>query len=402
MLRKDFPLMSNPPYLPFCYADNAATTHMPQVVIDAMSHYAYKSHANVHRSPYRLAESATAQYELLRELLAQRYIIEKEGVVITHGATEGLNLLASVLSQTLKEGDGVLLSYLDHHSMIVPWQFAANQKSLEIYWAPLTPEGTIDCVEVERLIAHHPNIRIMSIMAVSNVLGTYQPIKELTDIARDHNIVSIVDGCQMALDIVSLKDFHCDFWVLGAHKMFGPTGIGAVLAREPKWWDTLNQYQSGGGMISMVSSTHTLVQEGYARFEAGTPPIQAASGWAAALQYIQTAGSLETRKHYNDLVAYALEQFGLIKGYKLFFKQNAYRAGIFSFTHQSIHPHDLATYLDHMYGIAARAGHHCAMPLMTYLGIDATLRLSLTWYNTREDVDHCVKALTAATEFFNV
>jgi len=402
MIRNDFPLIKNPPYTPFCYVDNAATTQVPECVITAMNEYLRTSHANVHRSPFRLAEHATQHYESARKSLALRYDIEPEGVVLTHGATEGLNLLASSLSQTLKAGDGVLLSYLDHHSMIVPWQMAAKRMGLIIYWAPLTPDGVIDVEAVQKIVKAHPTIRVMSIMGASNVLGTYQPIEPLTRIARFHNILSIVDGCQMGLDAVALKTLDCDFWVISAHKMFGPTGIGAILSPNVDIWDTLPPFHMGGGMITMVSKTDTLFQEGYSKFEAGTPPIAAACGWAAALNYIQGHGSLLQQKEFYDLIPYALEKFQSLKGYKLLYPHNAHRSAVFSFIHADLHPHDLATYLDHLYGVQVRAGHHCAMPLMDYLGIDATLRISLTWYNTRAEIDYCVTALEGALEFFNV
>ncbi len=402
MIRDDFPLIKHPPYSPFCYVDNASTTQSPDCVIRAMDEYIKKSHANVHRAPYRLAECATVHYEKARTSLAEKYGISPESVVLTHGATDGLNLLASSLSQTLEEGDGVLLSYLDHHSMIVPWQMAANRGGLELYWAPLTENGTIDCEAVQEILTANPNIKVMSICAASNVLGTLQPIKRLTDLANAHNIWTIVDGCQMSLDSILLKTLHCDFWVISAHKMFGPTGIGAILAINPAYWRELPPYQSGGGMISMVTTTHTIFQEGYAKFEAGTPPIAAACGWASALAYIQSHDSLSYQKTFYELILYALESFQSLSGYKLLFPHNSNRCGVFSLVHGSIHPHDLATYLDHMHGIQVRAGHHCAMPLMEYLGIQATLRISLTWYNTRQDVDLCVEALHKAREFFNV
>lgn len=399
--RSDFPLINEPPYKPFCYADSAATTQMPQVVIDQMSQYARITHSNVHRAPYRLASIATEMYEQSRIELAECFRANPKAVVYTKNATEALNLVILGLAHSMTEKDAVLLSVAEHHSAIVPWQVAAQKQGFAIHWVGLDEQGQVNLKEVEDLYALHTNIRGVVMLATSNTTGVIQPVKDLTTWAKKYGLWTLVDACQMALDPSLNMDCGADYMVLSAHKMFGPTGVGALISTEEAL-QRLTEYQVGGGMIRSVTKTHCSFQPAPQRFEAGTPPLQAVAGWSAALKYIHQWDRRYRMRWTEDLVQHGLDAFAQIEGYKLLYPHQTHRTPVFSLIHDRIHPHDLATYLDHLHGIAARAGHHCTMPLMEYLGVGATLRLSFSWYNTTQEIDNCVAALRQAQEFFNV
>ncbi len=408
MIRKDFPLISHPPYAPFCYLDNAATTQVPQQVIDAIEIYLKSQHANIHRSPHRLGEGATELYELLRTRLAQKYSVPAKGVVLTYGATDSLNILAHGMADFLEPESAIVLTELDHHAALVPWLALAQQKNLKILWAPINwAQGTIDLNLLEELFHKESHIKLMTFVGLSHVLGIYQPIEQITALCRKHGIISIVDGCQMGLDALSLDLLAIDYFVISAHKMFGPAGIGAIISSCPDHLKLLQPYRKGGGMILSVKKTGVLYQEIPTLFEAGTPPLVAAAGWIAALAYIEHNDSWGLRVHLEELKAYILEKIAVFlkdcPQYHLVSQESqAQRAMIFSFVHKKIHVHDLATYLDHRHGIAVRAGHHCAMPLMEAMQLSGTLRASFSWYNTKQECDLLLNALKHAQEFFNV
>lgn len=398
--RADFPLINEPPYKPFCYADNAATTQMPHQVIHEMAQYARMHHSNVHRAPYRLGTIATELYEQARGRLAKYFGAEPQGVIYTKNATEALNLLASSLSRDLGQGDAVILSLAEHHSAIVPWQQASKRQGFDILWLKLNGDGQVCLTALQELLKQHQSVKGVAVMAASNVTGVIQPIEQVCQIAKSYGAWSIIDACQMALDPHLSMACGADFMVVSAHKMFGPTGVGALLASLPAL-KKLPEYQVGGGMIRSVTTTHYTAQQEPQRFEAGTPPLQAVFGFDAAIKYIESFDKLYRMRWTKELVEYGLEVFSQLEGYQLLYAQQHQRVPVFSLTHEKLHPHDLGTYLDHLYGIAARAGHHCAMPLMGSLGLHGTLRLSFSWYNTTQEIDYCAKALKEAKEFFN-
>lgn len=399
--RSDFPLINEPPYKPFCYADSAATTHMPHAVIDQLQQYARISHSNVHRAPYRLATLATEMYEEARATLAEFFLGSPEATVFTKSATEALNLVISGLSSELSEKDAIIISIAEHHSAIVPWQVAAQKKGFTIHWVGLNADGEVDIEQIQKICETHHNIRGITVLAASNTTGVLQPIKDITSFAKSRGLWTIVDACQRGLDPNFSMECGADYMVLSAHKMFGPTGVGALLS-TPQALERLPEYQLGGGMIRSVTKTHVSFQSSPQRFEAGTPPLQAVAGWAAALKYIHQWDRRYRLRWSEDLVQRGLEVFSKLDEFKLLFEEQSHRMPVFSLVHDRIHPHDLATYLDHLHGVAARAGHHCTMPLMEELGVGSTLRLSFSWYNSPAEIDYCAQALCQAQEFFNV
>lgn len=399
--RSDFPLINEPPYKPFCYADSAATTQMPQAVIHAMTQYARMHHSNVHRAPYRLATTATEMYENARINLAHYFGADPKAVIYTKSATEALNLVVAGLSHEMTENDAVILSVAEHHSAIVPWQMAAQRKGFKILWVDLNEEGQVAVSDIEKLIAENSGVKGIVLLAASNAIGVIQPIEAVTAVAKKHHLWTLVDACQMGLDTSLSMSCGADYMVLSAHKMFGPTGVGALLS-TPEALERLTEYQVGGGMIRSVTKTHFSIQPAPQRFEAGTPPLQAVAGWDAAIKYIEGFDKIYRMRWTENLNQHGLKAFSSLKGFKLLFENQHQRMPVFSLVHDRIHPHDLGTYLDHLHGIAARAGHHCAMPLMQHLNVHGTLRLSFSWYNTPQEIDYCAEALRGAQEFFNV
>ncbi|NBV27851.1 aminotransferase class V-fold PLP-dependent enzyme [bacterium] len=399
-IRNDFPLIDRPPYHPFCYADSASTTQKPYSVIQAVSDHYRLHNANIHRGAYRLSEQATEVFEQARSLVAHYFHANPDGVVFCRSATETLNLLAHSLCQKLQPGEGILLSLLEHHANIVPWQQAAARYGLNIYWLNITNDGVIDEDHFRQIFKLH-HIKIVSLLAVSNTLGTKQDLGKFFRIAKEYQATTIADCCQSFLDSVSLKALHADALVCSSHKMYGPSGVGCLVTTS-EFLESLPCYQTGGGMIQYVTRDHSLFLTGPARFEAGTPNIEGVVGFAAALEYLKKLDREEAYDYYDSLVRYGLEQFRNLGDYELLASQNAHRAAIFSFSHPKIHAHDLSTYLDSMHGICARAGHHCTMPLLEALGKSATIRFSFSLYNTLDEIRYCAEALRKAEEFFNV
>jgi cysteine desulfurase / selenocysteine lyase len=399
-LIKDFPLLSNPPYAPFCYADSAATTQKPLAVITALTEHYLKNNANVHRGAYRLSEYATEQFENSRKKIAKFFGVSKEGIVFCRSATEGLNLLVHGLVE-LNPNAHVLLSRLEHHANIVPWQEAAKKTNITIHWVDPDQHGVIQLDAVNEIFKLYP-ISIVSLIHTSNTLGSIQPLRELFDYCKKKNAITIADCCQGFLHSdLNPEKMNADAIVCSSHKMYGPSGLGLIVSSE-KFLESLPVYQTGGGMILSVHTETTEFMNAPYKFEAGTPFIEGAVGLAAAFDYISTLDPIKIAHHFEHLIDYGLKAFSNLGSFELLIPENQHRAPIFSLVHPKIHAHDLSTFLDQTAGVCARAGHHCTMPLLSYLKKPATYRLSYHLYNTVDDIDYCAKALLNAEKFFNV
>ena len=397
--RRDFPILSLKVHgKPLVYLDNAATAQKPKAVIDAIDHYYETQNANVHRGVHYLSETATAAYEGAREKV--RAFIHAASVretVYTRGTTESINLVAQSYGRSkLKAGDEILLSTLEHHSNIVPWQLLAEQTGAQLKVIPITDAGELESGAYEELFS--ARTRIVAIGHVSNALGTINPIKEMTAFAHARGAVVVVDGAQAVPHMpVDVRDLNCDFYAFSGHKMFGPTGIGilygkdALLTAMPPW-------QGGGEMIRTVRLTGSTWNELPHKFEAGTPDIAGAVALGATVDYLNSVGLPAIQAYEQELLAYATDRIGAVKGVKLV-GMAKHKASVISFVMDGIHPHDLGTIVDRE-GVAIRTGHHCAMPVMERFGLSATARASLAFYNTREDVDALVQALEKAREVF--
>ena len=376
------------------YLDSAASSQRPRTVIEAMSQYYATSHANVHRSIHTLGEEATALYEAARDRV-QRFIgaARREEVVFTRGTTDGLNLVAAALGRTLRPGDEILLTDMEHHSNIVPWQMAARDRGVTVRSLPVTADGRLDLDGFERLLG--PRTRVLAFAHVSNVLGTINPVAHLCDRARRVGAVTVVDGAQAAphlpLDISALG---CDFYVFSSHKMLGPTGIGVLWGRHQAL-EALEPTRGGGEMIKEVWIDHATWNDLPWRFEPGTPPIAEAVGLTAALEYLEKLGMERVAEHERALARQAIEVLGAIPGITVYGPPAGVdRGAVVSFSVDGLHPHDVAALLDQE-GIAVRAGHHCAQPLMRTLGITGTARASFSVYTSPEDVSILAHALGA-------
>ncbi len=385
---------------PLVYLDNAATTQKPEAVLDAVAAYYHQDNANVHRGVHTLAERATQSYEAAREKVRQ-FIHAKETaeILFTRGTTTGLNWVSrSFGDQFVKEGDEIVISYMEHHSNIIPWQQLAKRKKATLKYIQLTPEGTLDMADAKNQITE--KTAIVSIAHVSNVLGVINPIAELTALAHANQAVMVVDGAQavphMTVDVQALD---CDFYAFSGHKMCGPTGTG-VLYGKRTWLEQMEPVEFGGEMIDFVHLQDSTWKELPWKFEAGTPNIAGAIGLGAAVDYLQEIGLDAIHQHEAEIVAYVLPKLQAIEGLTIYGpKEAAKRTGVIAFNIEGIHPHDVATALD-MEGIAVRAGHHCAQPPLQYLQVPATARASFYLYNTREDADRLVDAIKLTKEFF--
>lgn len=400
-IRKDFPILFQEVNdEPLVYLDNAATTQKPTQVLDVLRHYYEHDNANVHRGVHTLAERATADYENSREKV-RAFINAKETaeVLFTRGTTTGLNWLARSYGDAfIKEGDEIVISYMEHHSNIIPWQQLVERKGATLRYLPLTDEGFIDMTAAKEII--NEKTAIVSLAYVSNVLGVINPIKELGEMAHANNAVMIVDGAQatphMAVDV---QDLDADFFAFSGHKMCGPTGIG-VLYGKRKWLEQMEPVEFGGEMIDFVNLFDSTWKELPWKFEAGTPNIAGAIALGAAVDYLNEIGMDNIHRYEQELVDYVLPKLQEIDGITTYGPQDpAHHTGVIAFNLDGIHPHDVATALD-MEGIAVRAGHHCAQPLMNYLNLPATARASFYFYNTKEDADRLIEAIKATKEFF--
>ena len=404
-VRADFPILSREVHgKPLVYLDNAATTQKPLCVLDAMREEYLNANANVHRGVHYLSQRATELHEQARDrirtFLHARSTAE---IVFTRGTTEGLNLIASSFCEAMmKEGDEVIVSAVEHHSNIVPWQLQATRRGIRLQVIPMNDEGVLDMAAFEALFNEHT--RLVSVAHVSNVLGTVNPVRQMAAIAHAHGVPIVVDGAQSAPHFtVDVQDIDCDFFVLSGHKMYGPTGIGVLYGKE-EWLERLPPYQGGGEMIEHVSWTKTTFERPPLKFEAGTPDYIASHGLATAIDYIEQLGMENIQAHEQELTDYAISQLADIPDMHLYGTGQASAVlcphdAVVSFNVGNIHHMDVGTLLDQL-GIAVRTGHHCAQPLMDRLGILGTVRASFALYNTRADVDTLVAGIRRVQGMF--
>ena len=404
-VRTDFPILSREVHgKPLVYLDNAATTQKPLCVLDAMREEYLNANANVHRGVHYLSQRATELHEQARDriraFLNARSTAE---IVFTRGTTEGLNLIASSFCEAMmKEGDEVIVSAVEHHSNIVPWQLQESRRGIKIRVIPMNDEGVLDMAAFEALFNEHT--RLVSVSHVSNVLGTVNPVRQMAAIAHAHGVPIVVDGAQSAPHFtVDVQDIDCDFFVLSGHKMYGPTGIGVLYGKE-EWLERLPPYQGGGEMIEHVSWTKTTFERPPLKFEAGTPDYIASHGLATAIDYMEQLGMENIQAHEQELTDYAISQLADIPDMHLYGTGQASAVlcphdAVVSFNVGNIHHMDVGTLLDQL-GIAVRTGHHCAQPLMDRLGILGTVRASFALYNTRTDVDTLVGGIRRVQGMF--
>jgi cysteine desulfurase/selenocysteine lyase len=405
LIRKDFPILSRTVYdKPLVYLDNAATTQKPLVVLDAMRDEYLNVNANVHRGVHWMSQQATELHEQARETV-RRFLNagSTSEIVFTRGTTEGINLVASSFCEALMhEGDEIILSAMEHHSNIVPWQLQAQKKGLVIKVIPMTDDGILDMEAYANLFTERT--RIVSVAHVSNVLGTVNPVADMIRIAHEHNVPVLIDGAQSAPHFkVDVEALDCDFFVFSGHKVYGPTGIGVLYGKED-WLDKLPPYQGGGEMIANVSFEKTTFERPPLKFEAGTPDYIATHGLAKALDYVTNLGLDNIARHEKELTKYALDKLRNIENIKIYGHQGSSSSdevgeAVISFNVGNIHHMDLGTLLDRL-GIAVRTGHHCAQPLMDRLGVLGTVRASFALYNTREEVDTFVSGLERVVKMF--
>ena len=398
-VREDFPILSRQIYgKPLVYFDNGATTQKPLCVLDAMRNEYLNVNANVHRGVHYLSQQATDLHEAARETVRKFINAPKvEEVIFTRGTTESLNLVVSSFGDRfLSEGDEVIVSVMEHHSNIVPWQLLAAKKGIAIKVIPMTDEGDVIMEEYEKLF--NEKTRIVSITQVSNVLGTINPVKEMIRIAHEHEVPVMVDGAQSTPHMkVDVQDLDCDFFAFSGHKIYGPTGIGVLYGKE-KWLDEMPPYQGGGEMIESVSFEKTTFEKLPFKFEAGTPDYVATHGLATALNYVTELGLDNIFAHEQELTRYAMEQMKEIQGMRLF-GTSQHKDAVISFLVGDIHHLDMGTLLDRL-GIAVRTGHLCAEPLMHRLGISGTVRASFALYNTKEEVDALIAGIKRVSQMF--
>ena len=399
-VRGDFPILSREVYKrPLVYLDNAATTQKPLCVLDAMREEYLNVNANVHRGVHYLSQQATDLHEAARETVRSFINANKtEEIVFTRGTTEAINLVASSFCQSqMKEGDEVLVTDMEHHSNIVPWQLQAMQRGIVVRHLPITDDGRLVCCDS---IATYltEKTKLLSIAHVSNVLGTINPVKEIIRMAHERGIPVLVDGAQSAPHMkIDVQDLDCDFFALSGHKMYGPTGIGVLYGKE-EWLEKLPPYQGGGEMIDKVTWEHTTFERLPFKFEAGTPDYIATHGLATAINYLLSVGLDSVEAHETELTRYCMEQLQTIEGIKIYGPKAPHDA-VVSFNVGNIHHLDIGTLLDRL-GIAVRTGHHCAQPLMDRLGISGTVRASFALYNTKEEVDALVAGLRRVVQMF--
>lgn len=400
-IRKDFPILSRTVYdKPLVYFDNAATTQKPLCVLDAMREEYLNVNANVHRGVHWMSQRATDLHEAARETV-RKFINAKSvaEIVFTRGTTEGINLVASSFcDEFMHEGDEIIVSVMEHHSNIVPWQLQARKKGLVLKVIPMTDDGVLDMEAYKKLFTE--KTKIVSIAHVSNVLGTVNPVKDIVSIAHEHNVPVLVDGAQSTPHFkVDMQDIDCDFFVFSGHKIYGPTGIGVLYGKE-EWLDKLPPYQGGGEMIARVSFDGTTFERPPLKFEAGTPDYIATSGLAKALDYVSAIGMDNIEKYEQELTQYALEKLRQIPdmhiyGHPTFNVSDA----VISFNVGDIHHMDMGTLLDRL-GFAVRTGHHCAQPLMDRLGVLGTVRASFSFYNTKDEIDSFIAGIERVSKMF--
>lgn len=398
-IRKDFPALKQEIYgKPLIYLDNAATSQKPKVVIDRISNYYSTINSNVHRGVHHLSQQATNAFEKTRKKI-QAYINAPESneVIITKGATESINLIANSLGELLlSKGDEVIISSLEHHANIVPWQMICIKKGANLKVIPLTDTLEIDLDAFKNLISN--KTKIVAVGHISNALGVINPIKEIIDVAHSHNIPVMIDGAQgIVHEKVDVQDLDCDFYCFSSHKFYGPMGVGVMYGKE-KWLNDMPPYQTGGEMIKTVSFEKTTFNELPYKFETGTPNVADVLAFETAIEYIESIGMENIKAYEEELQSYATEKLNAIDNVEIM-AINAKRAGVVSFLINDIHPYDAGMIID-KFGIAVRTGNHCAQPLMDLLGIQGTIRASLAFYNTKSEIDNLVESILKVQEMF--
>jgi cysteine desulfurase/selenocysteine lyase len=398
-VRADFPILQQDIYgKPLVYLDNAATTQKPKAVIDTLIRYYTMDNSNIHRGVHTLSMRATNAYEAVRETVrAFLGASDTSEIVFVRGATEGINLIAGTYgAANVGEGDEVIITNLEHHSNIVPWQMLCNDKGATLRVVPMNERGELELDEYRKLLS--PRTKIAAISYVSNALGTVNPVKEMIELAHEKDIPVLLDGAQAVPHFpVDVGALGCEFFVFSAHKVYGPTGTGAVYARKDLL-EKMPPYQGGGDMIAYVTFEKTTYNRIPHKFEAGTPNIAGVIGMGAGLDYVSNLGWDGLLAHENDVVHYATERIGGVNGVKLI-GTPAHRAGVVSFEIEGVHPHDAGTILDRE-AIAIRAGHHCSQPIMDFYKVPATIRASFGLYNTRDEVDRLIGGINKVIEVF--
>lgn len=393
-IRAQFPILQREIHgKPLVYLDNAASAQTPDAVLDAMSNQARHAYANVHRGLHTLANETTEAYEGARGKV-RRFLNAPgdENIIFTKGGTEAINLVASGIAGEIETGDEIVLSVMEHHSNIVPWHFLRERHGAVLKWVPLLEDGSVDMDALREAVG--PRTRMVAISHMSNVLGTKPDVKAATQIAHDAGAQILIDGCQAGVHLdIDVQDIGCDFYVLTGHKIYGPSGIGALYGTSEAL-RRLRPYQGGGEMIEIVEENRVTYNEPPHKFEAGTPPILQAIGFGQAIDWLRQFDMSEVRTHETMLVSRATEALKSVNGLIVHGEADA-KGPVLSFSVEGIHPHDIAQLLDR-YGVAIRAGHHCAQPLMNHLGVSATARASFAIYNTAEEVDVFVDALNKA------
>jgi cysteine desulfurase/selenocysteine lyase len=398
-VREDFPALAMRVYdKPLVYLDNAASAQKPQVVLDRMTQAYVSEYANVHRGLHYLANAATEAYEGARTKVAQFVNARRsEEIIFTRNVTEAINLVASSWGEpNIKQGDEIVLSIMEHHSNIVPWHFLRERHGAVLKWAPVDDDGNFLLDEFEKLLS--PKTKLVAITQMSNALGTFVPIKEVVRLAHDRGIPVLVDGAQGAVHLpIDVQDLDCDFYAFTGHKIYGPTGIGALYAKH-EHLVAMRPFNGGGEMIREVAKDWVTYGDPPHKFEAGTPPIVEAIGLGAAIDYVNSIGKERIAAHEHDLVTYAQEKLREINSLRLIGTARG-KGPVISFELKGAHAHDVATVIDRQ-GIAVRAGTHCVMPLLERFNVTATCRASFGMYNTREEVDHLAQALLKARDLF--
>ena len=393
-IRNDFPILKRKVNgKPLIYFDNAATSQKPQVVIDAIVDYYSNYNANIHRGVHTLSQEATSAYEEARQKIQKHFNAKKScEIILTSGTTHGINLVASGFTSLLKKGDDIIVSALEHHSNIVPWQMLCERTGAQLKVIPMTLKGELDMKGYEGLLSS--NTKLVFVNHVSNALGTINPVKEIIDKAHQYGAAVLIDGAQATPHIKpDVQELNCDFYACSAHKICGPTGVGMIFGKE-EWLNKLPPYQGGGEMISEVTFEKTTFADLPHKFEAGTPNIAGVIGFGVALDYMNQIGFDQIEAYEHELLTYATNKLTEIDKVVIY-GTSAKKAAVISFNFEGIHPYDIGSIIDKL-GIAVRTGHHCAQPIMDYYKIPGTIRASFSFYNTKEEIDQFIEALIRA------
>lgn len=401
LIRQDFPILLDKIYnKPLVYFDNAATTQKPMCVIDRIVHGYTHGNANIHRGVHFLSQKATEEHENARTTV-QHFIhaARSSEIIFTRGTTESINLVAFSFGETFcQPGDEIIISAMEHHANIVPWQMLKDRKGIVLKVIPMLPDGTLDMPAFSKLLNN--KTKLVAVTHVSNVLGTINPIQEIIQLAHNSNVPVLIDGAQAVPHIaIDVQQLDIDFYVFSAHKVYGPTGIGVLYGKE-EWLNKMQPYQGGGEMIAKVTFEKTTYNELPFKFEAGTPDYIGSTALATALEYIQQIGLNAIATYENDLLQYATAKLLQVPGLKIY-GEASHKSSVISFLVQGIHHYDMGTMLDKL-GIAVRTGHHCAQPIMDYYGIEGTVRASFAFYNTKEEVDKLIEGVNRVVSMFKI